>query len=236
MSGASGALAGMRIGVIRESMLNPPAPRHVEPITTAAAREIKTVLGGKLGATLVESSDPLWTPDPDIEPMRTDFRAALARLVPVFMPELLFRLGADGQPVFKDFAAAIQPTEFMPGKIFGSGTMTPIDYMVELAEGRIAPPANLDIATIQNQELAMSFRFHIPQYLTRRAADWKALGFTETLTDFAGAERALEVLGRRSARRLQELGGGRPTRAIRSAAGRASTSGSCCANCCAAST
>ncbi len=55
---------------------------------------------------------------------------------------------------------------------------------VELAEGRIAPPANLDIATIQEQELAMAFRFHIPQYLTRRAADWKARGFTETLVDF----------------------------------------------------
>ena len=54
--------------------------------------------------------------------------AALARLVPVFMPDLLFRLDADGQPVFKDFAAAIQPTEFMPGKVFGTGTMAPIDY------------------------------------------------------------------------------------------------------------
>ena len=32
--------------------------------------------------------------------------------------------------------------------------MAPIDYCVELAEGRIAPPANLDIATIQQQELA----------------------------------------------------------------------------------
>jgi len=30
----------------------------------------------------------------------------------------------------------------------------------------------------------MGFRFHIPQYLTRRAADWKTLGFTETLVDF----------------------------------------------------
>ena len=34
--------------------------------------------------------------------------------------------------------------------------MAPIDYCVELAEGRIAPPANLDIATIQEQELAMT--------------------------------------------------------------------------------
>ena len=31
----------------------------------------------------------------------------------------------------------------------------------------------------------MAFRFHIPQYLSRRAADWSKLGFTETLTDFA---------------------------------------------------
>jgi amidase len=184
ISAKSGALSGIRIGVIRESMLNA-GTKHVEPITTAAAAEIKTVLRGKLGATLVESSDPVWTPEPDLEQMKTCFRTALARLVPVFMPELLFRLGADGQPVFKDFAAAIQPTEFMPGRVFGTGSMAPIDYMVEMAEGRVAPPSNLDISTIQNQELAMSFRFHIPQYLTRRAADWKRLGFTETLTNFA---------------------------------------------------
>ncbi|HEY1412720.1 MAG TPA: amidase family protein, partial [Rhodopila sp.] len=183
MSGAPGALSGVRLGVIRESMLNP-GLKLVEPITTAAAIEIKAVLGEKLGATLVESSDPIWTPDPDIEQMQTTFRTALARLVPVFMPELLFRLGTDGQPVFKDFAAAIQPTAFMPGKVFGQGTMTAIDYMVEMAEGRIEPPRNLDTATIQDQELAMSFRFHIPQYLTRRAADWKERGFTETLTSF----------------------------------------------------
>ena len=72
--------------------------------------------------------------------MKIDYRKALARLVPVFMPDLLFRLKADGTPVFPDFAAAIVPTEFAPGKVFGSGTMQPIDYCVEMAEGRIAPP------------------------------------------------------------------------------------------------
>ena len=179
-----GALQGMRLGIIRESMVYPRGSKTEEPIVTAAAKEIKTILGGRLGATLVESTDPLWEPDPDLETMRTDFRRALARLVPVFMPELLFRLGPDGQPVFKAFAAAIVPTEFMSGKVFGTGTMLPIDYCVALAEGRIAPPSNLDLATIQHQELAMTFRFHLPQYLTRRAADWQARGFTETLVDF----------------------------------------------------
>lgn len=178
-------LKGMRLGVIRESMTIPAGSKTEEPIVSAATKEIKTILAQKLGATLVESSDPLWQPDPEVEKMTVDFRRALARLVPVFMPELMFRLGRDGQPVFKEFAAAIQPTEFMPGKTFGSGTMKPIDYFVEMAEERIAPPKNLDVGTVQNQELAMTFRFHIPQYLTRRAADWKKLGFSESLIDFA---------------------------------------------------
>jgi Asp-tRNA(Asn)/Glu-tRNA(Gln) amidotransferase A subunit family amidase len=184
-NGAAGSLKRMRLGIVRESMVYPPESKTEEPIVTAAAREIKAVLGAHLGATLVESTDPLWQRDPEIEAMTIDFRRALAQLVPVFMPDLLFRLGRDGQPVFKEFAAAIVPTEFQPGKIFGTGTMQPIDYCVALAEGRIAPPKNLDLATVQHQELAMAFRFHISQYLMRRAADWKAKGFTETLTDWA---------------------------------------------------
>ena len=185
VSGAAGSLATMRIGVIRESMLIRPGEKATVLICMAAAAEIKAILGERLGARLVESADPLWERDRDLEAMNPDFRQALARLVPVFMPDLLFRLGPEGQPLFKEFAAAIRSTEFAPGKVFGSGTMTPIDYCVELAEGRVAPPANLDIATIQEQVLAMMFGFHVNQYLSRRAADWRACGFTETLADFA---------------------------------------------------
>ena len=116
---------GMRLGVIRESMLVPPGSKTEEPIVTAAAREIKSDArrasrrdaGGILRSACGRR-------DPDIEPMKTDFRRALARLVPVFMPDLLFRLGRDGKPLFKEFAAAIVPTEFAPGKVFGTGTMT----------------------------------------------------------------------------------------------------------------
>jgi len=185
VSGARSPLAGMRIGVIRESMLIRPGEKATVPICTAAAAEIKAVLGEKLGATLVESADPLWERDRDLKAMNPDFRRALARLVPVFTPDLLFRFRPDGQPLFEEFAAAIRPTEFAPGKVFGSGTMTPIDYCVALAEGGVAPPANLDIATIQEQELAMMFGFHVNQYLSRRAADWRARGYGETLADFA---------------------------------------------------
>jgi len=66
----------------------------------------------------------------------------------------------------------------------GSGRMTPIDYMVALADGHITPPSNLDLSTIQHQILANSFRYHISQYLSRRADDWAALGQTESLRDW----------------------------------------------------
>ena len=51
-----------------------------------------------------------------------------------------------------------------------------------------------------------TFRFHI-RSTWPAAKDWTDRGFTETLDDFADAQRALEVLGRRPACRVQELGG-----------------------------
>lgn len=204
--GSEGALRGMRIGVVRESMIIPEGSLAERPIVAAANAEIKAILRDHLGATLVQSSDPQAENDPELETMGVDFRTAVARLVSIFMPDLLFRLGADGQPVYKEVAEAIIPTPFVAGgmpslasptvaagaeanfqppKIFGTGKMKPIDYCVALTEGKIAPPRNLDIHSIQEQELATTFRFHIQQYLMRRADDWAAKGFTETLTDFA---------------------------------------------------
>lgn len=179
-----GDLRGLRLGVVRESMLTA-GSKAAQPITQAAAHEIQTVLGDHLQATLVESSDPLWTPDPRCERMTVDYRIALAKLVPVFMPELLFRLNPDGSPVFADFANVIERTEFAPGIFHGQGTMRPIDYLVALADLRIKPPSNLDISTVQQQILANTFRFHISQYLSRRADDWAALGMTESLHDWS---------------------------------------------------
>ena len=184
-SGAAGALRGLRIGVIRESMVYKPGSKTEQPIVEAAVREIKAVLAGHLGAALVESDHRWWTPDPQIERMRVDYRRALAQLVPVFMPDILFRLNKEGQPLFTEFAEAIVRTEFQPGKFFGTGNMQPMDYLVGLAEGAIEPPANFDLATIQQQELAPTFRFHISQYLTRRAADWREKDFTESLDSWA---------------------------------------------------
>ena len=183
-TGARGSLRGMRIGVIRESMLTFPGVKADEPIIDAAAKEIKTVLGDYLGATLVESVDPLWRDDPDIENMKPSYPRALAEMVGVFFPEILYQLNRAGQPEFPEFVARIKPTQFAPGKTFGSGTMAPIDYMIALADGGEGLPKNLNIRFIQGVVESNAFRFHFTQYAQRRAADWKDRGFTETLIDF----------------------------------------------------
>ena len=138
----------------------PGGPKAEEPIVAAAAREIKAVLGGRLGTTLVESSDPLWRGSRH-RGHDDEFRRALARLVPLIMPDLLFRLGRTGSRCSRSLRRRSCRPSSCPGR-------SPVRHhaadrlRVELAEGRITPPSNLDIATIQEQELAMAFRFHLP--------------------------------------------------------------------------
>jgi len=194
-AGGPGSLSGVRIGVIRESMAAAAGEHSSSVIPAAAAREIKEVLGDVLGATLVESHDPLWAPDPGMEKMTVDFQTALARLIPVFMPDILFRVDGHGQPVFPDVAANITPTEFQPGLVFGSGTMDPIDYLFAISEGHLPPPSNLGLATVQQTAMANAFRFHITQYLSRRAADWQSLGFKETLDGWAALNERSKFWG-----------------------------------------
>src|ERR1700676_1027154 len=183
-SGNPGPLKGMRIGIIRESMLTFPGVKADEPIVEAANKEIKEVLGKQLGATLVESVDPDWKPDPELQKMNPTYSQALAQIMPVIFPEILYRLTKDGKPLFPEFAAAIKPTEFAPGKTFASGTMKPIDYMEALTNGRVPIPKNLNIRVIQQEAESMNFHYMFMNYAQRRAADWRAAGFGQTLRDW----------------------------------------------------
>jgi len=180
--GSPGALKGMRIGIVREFMVK--HSKADEPIVDAVSAEMKDVLGRQLGATLVESTTPGWTDDPEIVNLTTTFDQALAQLVPVLMPELLYRLTDAGEPQFPAFAAKIVPTEFAKGVVKGSGTMQPVDWMLRWAEGLEPSPPNFNLRTILSLELSRNNRFHMSQYVQRRAQDWKLAGFTETLDTF----------------------------------------------------
>ena len=180
-----GELSDVRIGVIRESMLKFPGVRADEPVVDAAVREIDEVLGEYLGATLVESVDPLWPDDPNIENMQPSYSDALAELIPVFYPDIIYWLDDSGQPWFPEIAARIKRTEYAPGVFHGSGAMEPLDYMIALGTGREPVPRGLNIRSIQYIAPANAFRYHFEKYATRRADDWAERGYTETLVDFA---------------------------------------------------
>ena len=62
--------------------------------------------------------------------------------------------------------------------------MKPIDYFLNLAEGSVPIPKNLNIRAIEEEVESNAFTFHFNQYAMRRAADWKERGFIETLIDF----------------------------------------------------
>jgi amidase len=179
--GTAGSLKGMRIGIVREFMI--PHAKADEAIVAAAAKEMKAMLADHLGATLVETVPSGWTDDPAVENMTVDFDRAIAQITPVIYPELLFKL-ENGTPKFPAFAAKIKPTQFAPGKTFGSGTMQPVDWMMRWAEGTEPGPPNLNVRSVISAAQSRTFRFHLAQYLTRRAQDWKARGFAETVVDW----------------------------------------------------
>ncbi|MCZ6753478.1 MAG: amidase family protein [Acidobacteria bacterium] len=180
--GREGALSGMRIGIVREFMV-----KHAqadEPIVDAAAAEMKNVIGAHLGATLVESVTPGWVDDPEIENMSPSFDRAIAEILPILYPDLLFHLTSNQEPKYPAFAARIEPTLFAPGVTKGTGTLQPVDWMLRWAEGLEPTPPNLTLRSILSRSFSRTFRFHVEQYLTRRAEDWAERGYTETLVDW----------------------------------------------------
>jgi amidase len=92
---ASKPLKGVRIGVVREFMVK--HTKNDEAISDQLDKEIKSVLRDKLGATLVESVDPLYPDDPEVPNMKYTFQDALAEIMPLYAPEYFWRTNKDGQ-------------------------------------------------------------------------------------------------------------------------------------------
>ena len=155
-------LAGMRVGIVREYMVE--HTLNDAPISDRIDDEIKTVLRDRLGASLVESVDPLYPDDPAVPNMEYTFQDALAEILPIHMPEYFSKTTADGALEFA-----------VPGH-----DVTSKRYLVQLAEGNapLSPRVNLRRLTLSPP--SRSFAFHIDQYLARRG--------DERVTDMASLD------------------------------------------------
>jgi len=91
-------LKGVRIGIVREFMVK--HTKNDVAISDQLDKEIKTVLRDKLGATIVESVDPLYPDDPTVPNMTYTFQDALAEIMPMYAPEFFFRTDPDGKLLY----------------------------------------------------------------------------------------------------------------------------------------
>ena len=155
-------LAGMRIGIVREYMVE--HTRNDAAISDRIDGEIKTVLRDRLGATLVESVDPLHPDDPAVPDMEYTFQDALAEILPIHMPEYFSTTTADGALEFA-----------VPGH-----DVTSTLYLVQLAEGDAPLSPRINLRRVVLSPPSRSFAFHIDQYLARRG--------DERVADMAGLD------------------------------------------------
>ncbi len=91
-------LKGIRVGIVREFMVK--HTKNDVAISDQIDKEIKTVLRDKLGATLVESVDPMYPDDPTVPNMTYTFRDAMAEILPHAVPEYFFRKTSTGELEF----------------------------------------------------------------------------------------------------------------------------------------
>ncbi len=154
-------LAGVRIGIVREYMVKHAA--NDAAMSDLVNDEITRVLRDRLGAEILESSDPLYPDDPSIPNMSYTFQQALAEILPFHMPEYLQRKGPDGAPVFD-----------VPGF-----DVTKREYIVKVAEGLAPLSARVNLRSINTAPPSASFGFDLARYLLRRGdvrvTDWASL-------------------------------------------------------------
>lgn len=131
VAGDAKPLQGMRIGIVREYMVEH-TPNDAA-ISQRIDAEIKTMLRDRLGAEIVESVDPLYPDDATVPNMAYTFQDALAEVLALAAPEYFLQMKGDEL----EFA--------VPGHDVSTNA-----YLVKLALGAAPLSPNLNMRRILN--------------------------------------------------------------------------------------
>ena len=179
-------LKGVRVGIVREFMVK--HTKNDETISDLLDKEIKSVLRDKLGATLVESVDPLYPDDPGVTNMTYTFRDAMSEILPHVMPEYFWRKSNDGQLEF-----AVPEWD-----------VTSVDYDVALSLRKAPLSDRINIRTITQGLSNPASLLATNQYLAargdERVKDWASWVANATFKTDAERARALNALTTKDAR------------------------------------
>jgi Asp-tRNA(Asn)/Glu-tRNA(Gln) amidotransferase A subunit family amidase len=192
-------LKGMRIAIVREFMVK--HTKNDVAISDKLDKEIKDVLRDKLGATLVETPDPMYADDPTIPNVTYTFRDAMAEILPMVTPEYFYRiagsvgsLGGGGRP---------SPTGELEFAVPGWDVRS-ADYDVALSLHKAPLSDKVNIRSIAKGYTNPSSILAANQYLAERGdprvKDWAAWVANATFKTDAEKAHAMNAVGLEDAR------------------------------------
>jgi amidase len=120
---AAKPLKGMRIGVVRSFMIK--HTKNDAAISDQIDGEIKAVLRDKLGAELLEATDPKYPDDPSIANLKYGFEDAFREILPSTVPELFWQKDADGQLEFAVPGWDVTSVKYLSALALGKAPLSP---------------------------------------------------------------------------------------------------------------
>ena len=176
-------LKGMRIAIAREFMVK--HTKNDVAISDMINKEIKTVLRDKLGATLVETVDPLYADDPDVPNITYTFQDAMAEILPHTVPEFFYRKNKDGSLIYAVPGWDVRTEAYDVALSRHLAPLSPKINLRSISQGGLSNPAGT---------------FNMDRYLAERGdarvkdvASWFANSTFKTDEERAGAMNAIGV-------------------------------------------
>jgi amidase len=179
-------LQGLRLGMVAEFM-----GRHTkndEAIIDQISNEIKTVLRDKLGAELVQSTDPQYKTDPEIPVMRYTFEDAISEILAHNVPEYFWQKDRNGELEF-----AVPDWD-----------VTTVDYAIALAMGKAPLSPKLNLRRLSKDLDNFKSPFTVNKYLMergdRRVFNWETFVANSKFQDEAHRAESVNAIGQQDLR------------------------------------
>jgi amidase len=174
-------LKGVHIAIAREFMVK--HTKNDVAISDMIDKEIKTVLRDQLGATLVETYDPLYPDDPTVPNVAYTFQDAMAEILPHTVPEFFYRKDKDGKLMFAVPGWDVRTEAYDVALSRHLAPLSPKVNLRSISQGGLSNPSGL---------------FNMDRYLAERGdervkdvASWVANATFKTDEERAGAMNAV---------------------------------------------
>ncbi len=134
-------LKGMRIAIAREFMVKD--TKNDVAISDQIDMEIKAVLRDKLGATLLETHDPLYPDDPDVPNLKYTFQDAMAEVLPHTVPEYFFRKDKSGKLMYAVPGWDVTSVKYDVALARHEAPLSPLINLRSISQGYLSNPSPL---------------------------------------------------------------------------------------------